>query len=419
MSNAAHRVEASVRRRPRDRRQQIEAAAALAFAERGYHQVSMHDVAAAVGISAPALYRHFPNKYALFSRTVFDLAHRLVEATDDEADASGAEAADRVDVAAAAGAADSAGAADLLAARLDALITTTIDLRATGGVYRWEGRYLEPDDRARLFREFRTVRDRVSTPFGVLRPDLDGADRDLLVWAALAAIASITAYRAVVSAKALRELLADAANRLLGADLPPDDAAERHLAAAPAASSRRERLIAEAIALFHAKGYHEVGMEEIAAAAGLTASGVYRHFDGKSALLLEACERAARQLEAATLAARASSSSPDQVLRALCDDYVRHSFEHAQLMGVYASDVGALAPEDRRRLRALQRAYVAEWVEELVRARPNLSARDALVLVHAGFNVVADLGSALRHRTNPATSRRVSFLLRVALGLEG
>ncbi|WP_395244864.1 TetR/AcrR family transcriptional regulator [Agromyces sp. MMS24-K17] len=398
MSNAAHRVEASVRRRPRDRRQQIEAAAALAFAERGYHQVSMQEVAAAVGISAPALYRHFPNKYALFSRTVFDLAHRLVEATEGGADASGAE---------------------LLDARLDALITTTIELRATGGVYRWEGRYLEPDDRVRLFGEFRIVRERIATPFAELRPELSDEDRDLLVWAALAAIASITAYRAVVSARALRDLLADAAHRLLAADLPADDGAERRLAATPAASSRREKLIAEAIALFHARGYHEVGMEEIAAAAGLTASGVYRHFDGKSALLLEACERAARQLEAATLTARAASSSPDEVLRALCDDYVRHSFEHAQLMGVYASDVGALDPDDRRRLRALQRAYVAEWVEELVRARPELSARDALVLVHAGFNVVADVGSALRHRTNPATSRRVSSLLRVTLGLDG
>ncbi len=46
---------AATRTRPKDRRQQIAMAAALAFSERGYHQVSLSDVADAVGISAPAL----------------------------------------------------------------------------------------------------------------------------------------------------------------------------------------------------------------------------------------------------------------------------------------------------------------------------------------------------------------------------
>ncbi|BDZ65960.1 TetR/AcrR family transcriptional regulator [Agromyces mangrovi Wang et al. 2018] len=59
-------VTETVRRRPKDRKQRIEAAAAEAFSAHGFHAVGMEDIAAAVGVSAPALYRHYPSKYALF-----------------------------------------------------------------------------------------------------------------------------------------------------------------------------------------------------------------------------------------------------------------------------------------------------------------------------------------------------------------
>lgn len=53
--------------RPRNRRQLIVEAAGRVFGEHGYHAASMEKIAAAVGITAAALYRHFPNKYALFA----------------------------------------------------------------------------------------------------------------------------------------------------------------------------------------------------------------------------------------------------------------------------------------------------------------------------------------------------------------
>lgn len=67
----------AVRRRPKDRKAQIAAVAAEAFSERGYHGVSIDEIAKTVGISGPALYRHFPNKYALFLHSVNELADSL------------------------------------------------------------------------------------------------------------------------------------------------------------------------------------------------------------------------------------------------------------------------------------------------------------------------------------------------------
>ena len=48
-----------------ERRAELLAAAATLFADRGFAGVRLEDLGAAVGISGPAVYRHFPNKEAV------------------------------------------------------------------------------------------------------------------------------------------------------------------------------------------------------------------------------------------------------------------------------------------------------------------------------------------------------------------
>jgi AcrR family transcriptional regulator len=50
-----------------DRRAQILDAALVCFAKRGFHQTSMHDIAAEAGISVGLIYRYFENKEAVIS----------------------------------------------------------------------------------------------------------------------------------------------------------------------------------------------------------------------------------------------------------------------------------------------------------------------------------------------------------------
>jgi AcrR family transcriptional regulator len=45
---------------------------------------------------------------------------------------------------------------------------------------------------------------------------------------------------------------------------------------------RKARIMGAAADLVARKGYHAVSMAEIGSAAGITGSGVYRHFDSKS-----------------------------------------------------------------------------------------------------------------------------------------
>src|SRR6478735_4172799 len=51
--------------------------AARLFAERGYSGVSLEDLGAAVGVSGPAVYRHFENKQALLGAILVGVSARL------------------------------------------------------------------------------------------------------------------------------------------------------------------------------------------------------------------------------------------------------------------------------------------------------------------------------------------------------
>jgi AcrR family transcriptional regulator len=60
------------------RRQQILAVAAQLFARHGFHGVSIAELGAAVGVSGPALYRHFPGKEALLAEMLVGISEHLL-----------------------------------------------------------------------------------------------------------------------------------------------------------------------------------------------------------------------------------------------------------------------------------------------------------------------------------------------------
>ena len=61
-----------------DRHAAILQEAARLFAERGFSGVSLEDLGAAVGVSGPALYRHFANKQALLGAILVGVSERLL-----------------------------------------------------------------------------------------------------------------------------------------------------------------------------------------------------------------------------------------------------------------------------------------------------------------------------------------------------
>ncbi|MEV6324236.1 TetR family transcriptional regulator [Nocardia sp. NPDC051787] len=382
-----------VRRRPKDRKVQIIRAAARAFSERGYYPVGVDEIAAEVGISGPALYRHFTNKYALLVAAAEEGARHLLTV---------ARAADdvRLDP----------------AQRLDALIRAisehTIEIRREAGLYRWERRYLERDDRVRIKKIYDDLNNTLAEPIALLRPAAPPADVAMLAAGVLSAIASIAAHRTALSSARLLPLLHELAWAVLRTELPaaPAEPDPAQPARGIPVTSKREQLLTEAIRIFGRQGYHEASIEEIGAAVGINASSVYRYFASKSDLLAAAFYRTGDRLAIAITEALAEATSREDAARRLADRYAKLSFAMPEIMPVYYAEFSNLPQSEQQKLRAIQRQNVLEWANLL-----DGDPVEARFRVHAAIGQVIDVGRLIRFDSRPAQLARVTALMDAVL----
>jgi AcrR family transcriptional regulator len=355
-------------RRPKDRRARIALAAAELFCQRGYPGVGIDDIAEVVGISGPAIYRHFPTKYAM-------LIHAMRELTDEILAATEPRPGQRLE--------------DLL----DDLAGIAVARRGVGGLYLWERRSLTTEDKAWLADSARIARERMAAPIVQSRPELGPTEVDLVVRGAAGVFSSIATHRAPVAPGRARQLLTRAAGRVIRADLAPAGPPRRPVVEAePAPAPRREAVLLAALELFHTNGYHAVSMEEIGRAAGITGSSVYRHFPGKADLLAAVYHRAVQRVEATTAAALAAATGPAEALDQLVESYVDMVYGSPALISVYRAAHRDLPSDDRHDIRKAQRLHVEEWVTLLGQVRPELSQTAARILVHAALTVIVELG---------------------------
>jgi AcrR family transcriptional regulator len=376
--------------RPHNRKQLIVEAAGQVFSERGYHAASMEEIAAGVGISAAALYRHFPNKYALFAECANVMADRLVAALDEAPDGAS------------------------LSAVLAALTRVTVAHRASGGLYRWEARYLERADRRLLRAKFGQVVTRVAE---TVRREHPLPGEHLRAVAALGAIGSITMHHTSVAQRRIEDLLLASALGVAATDpaAATGSGLSVELPAQPVPRTRRAEILAAAVPLFARDGFANVTNGQIAQAVGLAPSAIYRHYPGKVDILVAACLQAAGLLAQAVERSLDRAADPAQAVVALTAAYVAYSFEHNALNSVAEAEIRGLPADLRRPLILAQREYIAVWEHQLRLARPELDPRQARLLVHAGFGVVVEAGRALRWQDTPGHRDAVTALVVGAL----
>ncbi|MBF6232751.1 TetR/AcrR family transcriptional regulator [Nocardia farcinica] len=385
--------EAGVRRRPKDRKAQIVRAAARAFSERGYYPVGVDEIAAEVGISGPALYRHFANKYALLVAAAEEGARHLLQVAQT-ADDPALDPEPRLD------------------AVIKAISEHTIDIRREAGLYRWERRYLEREDRLRIRRIYDELNGTIAAPIARLRPGADPADLRMLSAAVMSAVASIAAHRTALSGARLLPLLRDMCWAILRTELPPapvdteDEPAPRGLPV----TSKREQLLTEAIRIFGRQGYHEASIEEIGAAVGINASSVYRYFSSKADLLAAAFHRTGDRVSVAITEALAEATSRPDAVRRIAARQAKLTFAMPEIMPVYYAEFSNLPQAEQHKLRAIQRQNVLEWANLL-----DGDPIEARFRVHAAIGQVIDVGRLIRFDSRPAQLARVTALMEAVL----
>jgi AcrR family transcriptional regulator len=174
---------------------------------------------------------------------------------------------------------------------------------------------------------------------------------------------------------------------------------------------RRQRILTAAAHLVAQRGYHEVGMAEIGAAAGVTGSAIYRHFEGKSAVLVAMFDRVIDDLSTDAEQIVTTITDPLATLRRLVHAQVMFVVEHRTLAQVYHNEITNLPDADRHRLRRKQRMYIEEWVHVLATLRPAVSDAELRARAHAAIGAIQ---STLFYASGLAEDRLVELMCRCA-----
>ena len=171
--------------------------------------------------------------------------------------------------------------------------------------------------------------------------------------------------------------------------------------------ARRGRILVAAAELAARRGFHNIGMAEIGAEAGIVGSGVYRHFENKDAILVALLDRVMARLQDGAAAIHAGAPADHAVLSGLIRDHIRVAIEDRTVLAVYHREIHNLPEDDRRRLRRAQRHYLEDWVHVLAPLRPDLADGELRLAVHAAIGAVQ---STLFFRSGLAPERLAELL---------
>lgn len=131
-----------------------------------------------------------------------------------------------------------------------------------------------------------------------------------------------------------------------------------------------------------------MSIAEIGAAAGITGSGIYRHFDSKSAVLVALFDRVIDDLLRDEQKILDTVADLGSALDQLIAGQVEFVVGDRKLAQVYYNEINNLPDEDRRRLRRKQRLYLEEWVHLVNEMRADLTDTEARTVVHAAIGAV-------------------------------
>ncbi|WP_026536199.1 SACE_7040 family transcriptional regulator [Arthrobacter sp. H14] len=177
-----------------------------------------------------------------------------------------------------------------------------------------------------------------------------------------------------------------------------------------AKASRRAALLTAAANLFAARGFNGVSIEDLGAAAGVSGPAVYRHFNGKQAVLSALLVGVSRDLYDGGQAVVAESADARAALKGLIEFQVDFALTNPDVIRVHDRDLDSLSEEDGNNVRALQRKYVEVWVNVLSQLHPGTDKAQLRLRAHAAFGLINSTPHTTHRRR---TSKDIAILRRI------
>lgn len=350
--------------RPRNRRALILAAAADLFAQRGYPQVSMTDVAKAVSVQPSALYRHFPGKGELLREAVAANLQPVVESVIQAPDGD-------------------------LGQLVLSLGRALLEHRGNGVLWERESRHLPPAVRFEIASGAKFA---ISSKLQSGTAALPAAEADLRAWAMFAVMVSVSWHPNRLSKADEETHLATLARTVIDMPLPPIKESDRRAGAALSVPrSRREALLAAAIRQFARSGFDAVSLDDIGADVGIAGPGIYRHFSNKAEMLAAALYRATevRWMDLSRALSEAADSSA--ALQRILSSHISFSLSCPEFLQLAVSERQHVPERELQNLLEAQNDYVADVASLVQDAYPGTDQEVVRVRVKAALHVISSV----------------------------
>ncbi len=155
---------------------------------------------------------------------------------------------------------------------------------------------------------------------------------------------------------------------------------------------RHAEIIAAAAAMIADRGFHVTRLEDVGQVVGISGPGLYRYVTGKddmlAQILVDISVRLVDGARAVMDRARTEEWEADRTLRELLSFHVEFAVTEPDRIRVQEREIGNLAPQQRDKVRSLQRMYMSMWVDALRRAKPELTESDARVRVQLAAGLI-------------------------------
>ncbi|MGX6448190.1 TetR/AcrR family transcriptional regulator [Patulibacter sp. S7RM1-6] len=149
--------------------------------------------------------------------------------------------------------------------------------------------------------------------------------------------------------------------------------------------SRQRQILDVAAQLFHERGFHGVGIDEIGKRAGVSGPAVYRHFKGKDEILAtlfdEAMDRVAVRTEGLF-------TSPRDELVFLVRHHATFVVEQQPLVSVFAHEHRFLVDPWRRMFGRRMREHAHRWEDAVARCYPDATPEAVAVGAQAAIGLL-------------------------------
>jgi AcrR family transcriptional regulator len=145
------------------------------------------------------------------------------------------------------------------------------------------------------------------------------------------------------------------------------------------------RILEAAAAVFHQRGFHGAGIDEIGSRAGLSGPAIYRHFSSKDDILATLFDEAIDELLSATAPVHAN---PVNDLVRLVNHHVQFAVSRRHLVSVYQHEERSLVDPWKRRFARRRQQYVARWEAVVARCVPQADATHVAVGTQACLGLI-------------------------------